>query len=70
MKIGQVYQQLLLTALNKAQICHTPLVRGRWSVQITERRLVWGSEWLEECILAPPFLNCVMLGHLLNLSEP
>lgn len=66
MKIGQVCQQLLLTVLNKAQAWHIPL----GSVQITERSLVLGSEWLEECIQAPPLSVYVMLGNLLNLSEP
>lgn len=70
MKIGQVCQQLLLTVLNKAQAWHIPLVRGMGSVQITERSLVLGSEWLEECIQAPPLSVYVMLGNLLNLSEP
>lgn len=67
-KIEWMCQHLLMMGQSASLLC--PSGRGKQRVKILERTLALGSKRLEEPIWAPPLSDSVMLGHLLNLSEP
>ena len=67
-KIDWMCQHLLMMGQSASLLC--PSGRGKQGVKILEGTLALGSERLEESIWAPPLSDSVMLGHLLNLSEP